>query len=161
MAVRKKATKSTKKAELNYDFSEVKLKNKTKSSAKTALKNTSAKVFLFAFLFLIVGAVLGAGAWWFVCRNDCFELVGEETVSITLGESYKDEGVEIVSFGKDVEPLVMIETNLKQNVDGEYYADEIGTFYIKYYSTDFKYGKLFKVEKVRLVDVVEASEGGE
>ena len=34
-------------------------------------------------------------------------------------------------------------------------AEDVGTYYIKYSVEDFKYGKLFTVEKIRLITFVE------
>ena len=160
MATRKNARKTTKKVDLS-GLSEFRVNSKTKKNAEKALKKTSAKVIAFALVTLLIGLLLGAGAWWIVCRNDCFALVGQETVSLTLEEKYVDEGVDIVAFGKDVKDSVTIETNLKCDSEGNLYSDEVGTFYIIYKSDCFKYGSIFKIQKVRIVTFVEASEGGE
>lgn len=161
MAVRKKATKTSKKAESGISVSDIEVSSKTKKNAEKALKNAGAKVLLCVFIFLIVGIVVGAGAWWFVCKDDCFELIGNDEIVLTLDEEYVDDGVNIIAFGQDESDSVVIETNLSVNDAGNYYSDEIGTFYITYKSECFKYGKLFKVQKVRLVTFVEISEGGE
>ena len=131
MATRKNARKTTKKVDLS-GLSEFRVNSKTKKNAEKALKKTSAKVIAFALVTLLIGLLLGAGAWWIVCRNDCFALVGQETVSLTLEEKYVDEGVDIVAFGKDVKDSVTIETNLKCDSEGNLYSDEVGTFYIIY-----------------------------
>ena len=47
------------------------------------------------------------------------------------------------------------------NLNSENKSNEVGTFYVKYSSNSIKYGKIFKVEKIKLVTFVEASEGGE
>ena len=112
-------------------------------------------------IFLVVGILLGAGVWWLVCKDDCFELVGQEEVVLTLDEVYVDEGVRVVAFGKDESENITIETNLQMDENGNFSSGEVGTFYITYKSECFKYGTLFKVQKVRLVTFVEASEGGE
>ena len=79
-------------------------------------------------------------------------------MTLTLGETYIDESIHAVSFGRDVSDKVYIETNLQINQDGEYYADEIGTYYIVYKVKDFKYDKLFKIQRIRLIQYVEESE---
>lgn len=161
MATRKNATKSSSKAKANLDLSHVKVSKKTQKNAEKTLKNTSFKVFLFGLVFLIVGLAVGAGAWWIVCRNDCFDIIGNDEIELTLDEKYEDFGVKVVAFGKRLSSEdITIETNLKVDENGKFYSDEVGTFYIKYSTTNFKYGKLFKVEKVRLVTFVEPSEGG-
>ena len=145
MATRRKAEKTSKKVELN------------------AVENSSKKTFKSAgfvvVLVFVLGLILGAGAWWLVCRNDCFEINGSDQITLTLEESYEDDGVKIVAFGKNEQSSVVIETDLKQDDLGRFYAEEVGTYYIKYKSSCFKYGTLFKIEKIRLVTFVEVSEG--
>ena len=159
MAVRKNATKKTKNAELNLDLSEIKVKKKTKNKVKSLAK-TGKKVWAIALVCLLFGIGLGVGAWWIVCKDDCFELVGNSELVLTLDQTYTDEGVKIVAFGKDESASIVIDTNL-QATNNTYSAEEVGTYYIKYTSTCLKYGKIFKIEKVRLVSFVEISEGGE
>ena len=55
----------------------------------------------------------------------------------------------------------MVETNLKKNNNDEYYADEEGTYYIAYTVEDLKYGTIFKIQKIRLITFVEATEQDE
>ena len=156
MATKKHSTKTAHKAGKN-----IQLSNSTSKAVKGRVKRAGTKTLLIAFIMLIVGAMVGGGTWWIVCRNDCFDLVGQESVSLTLEESYIDQGVKIIAFGRDERQSIEIETNLKTDENGNFYSDEAGVFYIKYKSSCFKYSKLFKVEKVRLISVVEQSEGGE
>ncbi len=160
MAVKKKATKTTKRAELGIVLDEKVAKNGAKAVQKVG-KNAGGKTILIVAIFLVVGILLGAGVWWLVCKDDCFELVGQEEVVLTLDEVYVDEGVRVVAFGKDESENITIETNLQMDENGNFSSGEVGTFYITYKSECFKYGTLFKVQKVRLVTFVEASEGGE
>ncbi len=162
MAIRKKASKTSSRAKSNLDIDGVKISKKSQRNAEKALKNTSVKVLLMGLIFLLVGLLLGGGTCWVVCRNDCFDIIGNDEIELTLDEKYDDFGVKVVAFGKRLDAeAIQIETNLKIDADGRFYSDEIGTFYIKYSTSDFKYGKLFKVQKVRLVTFVEASEGGD
>lgn len=155
MATKTNSKKTTSKATINLPKINIsKSKNK---KIKNNLNNFSAKTILIALVLLIAGLSIGAGLYFFVCRNDCFELVGEEELTFTLGESYIDEGVKIIEFNKDIKENVYIETNLKQD-NNSFYADEIGTYYIKYMSNSIKYGKVFSVSKVRLITFVEESE---
>ncbi len=161
MAVRKKSTKTSKRAESSISLSDIEVSSKTKRSAKSTLKNAGAKTLFIVALFLVLGVAVGLGAWWFVCKDDCFQLIGNDEIVLTLDEKYVDEGVKIVAFGKDESSNVVIETNLEVDENGNFYSDEVGTFYITYKSECFKYGTLFKVQKVRLITFVEISEGGE
>lgn len=160
MATRKNASKTSKKVDIGA-LADIKVSKKSKKNAQKVAKKTPMRVLVLAFVFLLVGIAVGGGAWWGVCRTDCFVLQGQEEVTLMLKESYADEGVKIVAFGKDVSTDVKIETNLQTDAEGHLFSEEVGTFYIIYKSNCFKYGKLFKVQKVRLVTFVEQSEGGE
>ncbi len=134
---------------------------RTQKKVEKAIKKASPVAIIVAILFLVVG--LGAGwlATSIICKNDCFDIVGMDEISIEIGTNYVDQGVKIVAFGKDESASVSIETNLTKNADGSLTSNEEGTFYIKYKSDCFKYGKLFKVEKIRLVSFVLPSEPSE
>lgn len=155
----KNAKKIEKNASLNIDSSDIKVSKKTKNKAKKLAQNTSGKVWAFAFLCLVIGVMVGVGAFYFISRNDCFEIIGEDELTFTIDEKFTDPGVKIISIGQDYSKDAKIETNLKIDANGNYYSDEVGTFYIKYSSVDFKYGKLFKIQKIRLITFVEPSEG--
>ena len=162
METKKNAKKTSTRAKSNVDVSGVSIDKKSQRSAERTLKNTSFKVLLFGFVFLLIGALIGGGIWWVVCRNDCFAIIGNDEIELTLDEKYEDFGVKVVAFGKRLKAdEIAIETNLKVDINGRFYSDEVGTFYIKYSTSNFKYGKLFKVEKVRLITFVEPSEGGD
>lgn len=155
----KNAKKIEKNASLNIDSSDIKVSKKTKNKAKKLAQNTSGKVWACAFLCLVIGVMVGVGAFYFIARNDCFEIIGEDELTFTIDEKFTDPGVKIISIGQDYSKDAKIETNLKIDANGNYYSDEVGTFYIKYSSVDFKYGTLFKIQKIRLITFVEPSEG--
>lgn len=158
MATRKTASKTSKKAESGISLN---LSKKSKNSAKKVARKVGLKALIIFFACLVLGAAIGSGAWAIVCRNDCFEIVGQDNISLQMNETYTDEGVKIVAFGRDEKQSVSIETDLTKNEDGTYSATDVGTYYIKYISSCLKYGKIFKVEKIRLITFVEESEGGE
>jgi hypothetical protein len=130
------------------------------------LTKTLFKAIFIILLVTIVGAGFGVGACWFVSRNDCFEIIGKDEITLTLRNedeevgldyAYYDEGVKIVPFGRDISKNATIETNLKKNADGSYTADEIGTYYMIYRVDDIKYGKIFTVQRIRLITFVEST----
>ena len=128
---------------------------------KEIASDASNKYFKTSIVLVIiwmVAVLLGKISFKYFTRNDCFELIGKDELTLTLGETYIDESIHAVSFGRDVSDKVYIETNLQINQDGEYYADEIGTYYIVYKVKDFKYDKLFKIQRIRLIQYVEESE---
>lgn len=131
----------------------------TTAAVAKSIKKTGAKGLVVAILCLIIGAAVGLGAYFIVCRNDTFEIVGKDQITITLDDVYTDAGVKIIEFGKDISDKVKTETDL--TLDGEGKPTELGTFYIKYSVDSLKYGKIFTIEKIRLISVVEAGEDGE
>ena len=140
---------------------------RSKRSNVRRVRNLGIKAILIILIVTIIGGAIGVGACWFITRNDCFTIIGNDEITLTLraeGEeissknSYIDEGVKVVSFGRDVSDKVYIETDLTQNLDGSYTANEIGTYYIIYKVDDIKYGKIFTVQRIRLITFVEPSE---
>lgn len=160
MATRKNASKVSSKASLNINLDE-KATNKSLKSAGKEVKKMGAGSIILVIVLLIVGIAGGVLVSYFLTRNDCFEIIGQEELTLTLDETYTDEGVNVISFNKDVSDKVKIDTNLTKNPDGTYSADEVGTYYIIYTVDDFKYGTIFNVQKIRLITFVETSEGGE
>ena len=113
---------------------------------------------LVLWVVLFAGAVFGG---YFthktITKNDCFKLLGKKEISIQIGSSftYTDEGVKILSFGRDLKDKVEIETNLTKNDDGTYTLDtsEAGEYYMIYTVDDIKYGKIQRV-RVFIVEEV-------
>ncbi len=150
---------------INKNFIPYKNTKKNQNKVKSAVKTINLFVALIIFL---ITAGMGIGAYFIVCRNDCFVLNGAQEVYIELkakpqgGEivgSYKDAfKVTIIEFGQDISNSVKIETNMNVVGENEYEATQIGTYYIKYSVDSIKYGKIFTIEKIRLINVVEQSE---
>ncbi len=162
MANKKSVSKTSKKATVNFRWDNTTKTNK-KTSKKTEknLKKLSGGALLIAFICLVFGVVSGFLGLGIITRNDCFVLNGKDEISRRIGESYKDDGAKVIAFGKNDSNKIKIETNLKTNPDGSFFAEEEGTYYIVYTVDNFKYGKLFKVQKIRLVSFVEPTEEGE
>ena len=135
--------------------------SKQKKVINNTIKNLTVKHIFICVILFVIGFGIGIGTFLGICKNDCFELIGKKEITIYLNDSYIDEGVKIIEFGKDASSSVYIETNL-QNNNNEFYALDAGLYYIKYLSSSIKFGKIFKISKIRLITVVvEESEGGE
>lgn len=159
MASRKTASKTSKKATVDLSFkSDNKSSKRNNKKIAKQLKKLSFGAMAIALLILVVGVLGGFFGVKFLVRNDCFELNGKDEITLQIGETYSDEGAKVIAFGKNDENKLTIKTNLKQNTDGTYYAEEEGTYYITYSVDNFKYGTLFKIQKVRLITFVEATE---
>lgn len=159
MPTKRTASKVTSKAKLNIDLGEDESPKRkggrtSKRMQKKAVK-TIKKFKPMAIILAVLFLAIGVGGGWFatkmICKSDCFTLIGNDELAMEVDAPYYDQGVKIIAFGKDVKDSVEIDTNLTKNTDGSYTSHEEGTFYIRYKSTCFKYGKLFKVEKVRLI----------
>lgn len=132
------------------------LKNQKKRGSKL-----TKSLGILAIVFLVIGVGLGIGAGFYLCRNDCFEIIGSDELTLTIGENYYDEGCKVISFGRDISDEVEIETDLIINPDGSLTGDDTKTYYILYKSNDIKYGKVFTVTKIRLITFVEEPEQDE
>lgn len=137
-----------------------------RKSTSRNIKRLGFKAIMIIFLVALIGACIGGGACWILSRNDCFTIIGNDELTLTLREedeaiskhnSYYDQGVKVVSFGRDISDSVYIETDLKKNADGSYYADEVGTYYIIYKTNDIKYGKISTVQRIRLITFIEST----
>lgn len=133
------------------------LKNQQKK-AKKNIKKVSVTAIFIAVLLLAGGAIAGYFAIQPVLKNDCFELVGKDEITLMVGEAYKDEGVKVVAFGHDEKDKVKVNSNMKMDEKGNYTSNEEGTFYIEYTVDNLKYGSVFKIKKIRLITFVEPTE---
>ncbi|MBE7073502.1 MAG: DUF5011 domain-containing protein [Clostridiales bacterium] len=103
-----------------------------KTKAKKQLKK---KPWLIAIVLLIgVSAVGGFFAAKVMTQNDKFEILGEKTIYLSVGETYQDEGAVAVSFGRDVSVNIKSENNIDYTTPGDYY--------IKYTIKDIRFGNV-------------------
>ena len=156
MATRKTASKTSSKVKVDINID--KPSKRTSKKINKQLKKVSPTAIMLAILLLVVGAVGGFFAVKVLTKNDCFVLNGKDEITLTLGETYTDEGAKVIAFGKDDADKVVMETNLTKNEDGTFSAAEVGTYYITYNVNNLKYGSIFKVQKIRLITFVEPSE---
>ena len=122
------------------------------------IKKTKAKGIIAFILCFIIGFGIGFGGYLFLCKDDCFEIVGGDELVLTLDEAYHEQGVKIIEFGRDISDQVQIEMDKNLKLDENGKTTQVGTYYIKYTTNTLKYGIIFKVEKVRLITFVEPSE---
>ena len=126
-----------------------------------ATKKIGAKTLFIALFCFVIALAIGAGACYFLGKDDKFDLLGDEFVSLATGEKYTDEGVDIREFGLDFSKNAVISTDLEKDEDGNYYADSVGDYYIAYTVKSLKFGLIYPVQKIRLISVTGESEGGE
>lgn len=141
-------------------------KNKTKSSnsklkseATKKIKNTTKKTHVGIIISVIIFALIGIGGGIFashkICENDVFVVLGEKNIELFVGDDFdfKDEGVKIISFGRDISNKVNIKTNLTKDSQGNYVVDTSveGEYYIIYTIDDIKYGNIQKVRTISIL----------
>ena len=107
--------------------------------------------FLLVVLFLAVGAVCGYFVTKHLTRNDKFEIIGEQTITINLGEDLpQDEGAVAISFGRDISSRIVVEDNIN--------TEKAGRYYIKYTVDDIRYNG---VVKYRYIIILAPEESGD
>ncbi len=89
----------------------------------------------FAFIVVIALFAVGIFGGYFLVKtltkNDTFELIGEKHITLTLGQSYQDEGAKAVFFGRDISGEIVTENNIDYS--------SVGQYYIKYEYSNFLY----------------------
>ena len=89
----------------------------------------------FAFIVVIALFAVGIFGGYFLVKtlteNDTFELIGEKYITLTLGQSYQDEGAKAVFFGKDISGEIVTENNIDYS--------SVGQYFIKYEYSNFLY----------------------
>lgn len=129
-------------------------KSDVQKAAEKAVKKSHPATLILAILFLIVGAVAGVVLSRELTKNDKFELIGEKQVELAIGESYKEAGVKIISFGRDISDKVAY--------GGDFVAmgeiPEEGIYQIVYTVDDFRWGD-YQLVRTVIVGNPEGAEG--
>lgn len=115
--------------------------SKAERAAKKAVKKTHAATIAAAILFLALGAAAGFFTYRYLTKNDEFVLRGESVVWLNVGEEYVEEGVHIVSFGRDVSEKVTVGGD-----ELDVNAEEI--YQIVYKVEDIRWGNFQRVRTV-------------
>ena len=119
-------------------------------TAKNKIKKVQ-KRHPISFLIVVVVLVVTAIAGYFTCKhltqNDKFEIIGEKTITLTVGSEYEDEGVKAIAFGKDISSQIKAESNVDFN--------KIGEYYIKYSVDNILYKDVYRYRYIKIVEVSE------
>ncbi len=129
-------------------------KSDAQKAAEKAVKKSHPATLILAILFLIVGAVAGVVLSRELTKNDKFELIGEKQVELVIGESYKEAGVKIISFGRDISDKVAYGGDFATM--GE--IPEEGIYQIVYTVDDFRWGD-YQLVRTVIVGNPEGAEG--
>ena len=129
-------------------------KSDAQKAAEKSVKKSHPATLILAILFLIVGAVAGVVLSRELTKNDKFELIGEKQVELAIGESYKEAGVKIISFGRDISDKVAYGGDFVTM--GE--IPEEGIYQIVYTVDDFRWGD-YQLVRTVIVGTPEGAEG--
>ena len=124
---------------------------KAKQEAKR-LPNVAKILIIFFFLIGVASSFL---VCHFLCKNDCFEINGKKSYSISVGETYVDEGVTVIGFGQDLTNKVVVKVydaneKLLSGLDAIDTTQE-GVYQISYTVNSFRFRD---VEIIRTVTIV-------
>lgn len=140
---------------------------KAQKSAKRAVKKMHPATKLIAVLCLVVGIAAGVFYTLRVSADDRFLLRGNVAYSVDLGSTftYAEEGVEAVSFGRDVSGKLHVETSLQKDTAGNYIipTDKEGVYTITYTVDSFKFGEHAPngvIKRIRTFTVCGSEEDG-
>lgn len=138
-------------------------KNSSSTNKKNPKTRLSNAVKFSLFCFFAVGILISFFTCKFICRNDCFEINGKKSISISVGDTYEDEGVTAIGFGKDLSEKINIEiykdsTKLDQNVDIDTSQEAVYQIIYTVSSFRFKDVKLIRVVSIIQPEIVDPEE---
>ena len=122
-----------------------------KRKVKKVIKRSNKALLFCIFIFLILGTISGYFVTEYVTRNDTFEINWEKNITLNLDQEYKEEGARVISFGKEMNDKIAIESNLDITKEGEYTI-------IYTVKSSLKYKN---IKRVRYVSVVNGSDNNE
>ena len=125
-------------------------KRKTRSYAKRKVRRLNGLTIFFCILALAAGFVAGIYGYEFVCRDDCFVLLGAKEYTVELNSenyTYYEDGARVIEFGKDISSEVSVQTNMTSLGGKKYTLDTTvpGRYYIKYTVDSPKYGEICRI----------------
>ncbi len=143
-------------AKNGWDKWREKKERESKRALKKAAKKTNTAyiaVIIIALATGFLGAYFGLDA---LCKNDRFELNGEQVITFTAGQpiSYTDEGISYVSLGRDLSAKVKAECSI-QNTNGIFSSEglDVGEYPIIYSAIG---GRCDGQTLYRIIRIVEA-----
>ena len=150
-AIKRKAEQKLKsEAKKEVNSAKRKIKKEVKSETKKQVKKITTLTVCLMVVFAIVGIAGGWITYTQICKNDTFEVIGEKNITLNIGDSYTytEQGVKIISYGKDISNKVKIKTNIPENgiLDTSFETE----YYVIYTVDDANYGD---IQKVRVITV--------
>ena len=129
-----------------------KVKQKAKSRAKRKFRKIHPFSYVLWILFLILGIVGGYFLSQAICEKDQFRLLGDDEIIVSVGEDfvYEDDGVRLISFGKDLSSRVTVTTDMEEIDDTTFTCDTSreGRYHIKYTVDEGRYRKVCRIRTI-------------
>ena len=120
--------------------------------AKKSVKKAHRGIVAIGLIFLLIGFAVGYFGAEYLSENDHFTLRGEKDILVEQGSLflYQEEGVEIVSLGRDISNEVSIDTDIPIDANGNYQIDTsvAKTYIITYTVDDIKYGNIKRIRTI-------------
>ena len=101
-------------------------------------------ILIFIMFFLAIGGAIGYVGASSLTKNDTFEIIGDKNIVLNLNSTYKEEGVKVISYGKDLSNKVEVETNLDISKAGDYY--------VIYTVKSLKYNNIKRIRYIRVIE---------
>lgn len=137
-------------------------KSKTQKSIEKEIKKMHPLTKFIAAVSFIVALVVAFSASYFIQKNDKFELIGEQTITMNVGGKYIEpslnDAIVCVSFGRNVNSSVTI-NNQESTYDPTTSPTVAGTYYIVYQTSDFKFKDITRIRKI-VVNEIDINEDG-
>ena len=122
--------------------------------AKKAAKKTHRGIIAIGIVFLLIGAAAGYCGAMMLSENDCFVLNGAKEITVPMGipYTYHDDGVKIISLGRDLADQVKVTIDLTADANGDYIVDTSveTTYVITYTVDDIKYGNIKRIRTIKV-----------
>ena len=115
------------------------------ASKKPKINKKFSLKMILVILILAIFIVAGYFSCYAICKNDRFEILGQEVVVLTVGDSYVDEGAAAIAFGKDISDKIVVEDNIDYQTPGSYF--------IKYTVDNFRYRGVIRYRQVIIEEV--------
>jgi len=85
------------------------MKKSTQKRIVKTVKKTNKSLLICTVLFLLIGLGCGFGVTKYLTRNDTFEIIGNQTITLNIDDTYTDLGAIAIEFNKDISSEIVVE----------------------------------------------------
>lgn len=95
--------------------------NKAKRATKLLAKRTGTLPLIIMALFVVTGLIVGYFASAYITKSEYFELNGDSTITLNVGDTYEELGASANVLFRDVTEKITISGSVDTTTAGEYY----------------------------------------